>query len=262
MEKKVLFFDYDGTLVSNHSGEIPDSAKHILRKLKEAGHYIFLNTGRTKAILDPIIQELNFDGMILGCGSYVEYHDDIIYKVNISEDLHIDIVRMIDKNEIDAFFEGSRHLYKTNEIYSERLLRLLRRYSNANVSIKSIHTENLDFEKLFVCYRNLERQKNFTAFISEHFDFIDRGRNCAEFVKKGHSKATGIKKILDLLGMEKKDCYVFGDSNNDLSMFEYIHNSVLIGGENPELKKYVKYISDDVDHDGLANAIYELNIIN
>lgn len=261
MEKKLLFFDYDGTLISNHTGMIPESAKNILKELKAKGHYLFLNTGRTKALLDPVIQELNFDGMILGCGSYVEYHKEIIYKVDIPKDLHKDIVKMVDENELDAFLEGSAHLYKTEEIYSDRLLRLLKRYEDANVSVKVLNEGNLDFEKMFVCFRNLDKKANFKNFISTYFDYIDRGRNCAEFVKKGHSKATGIKKVLNLLGMKKEDCFVFGDSNNDLAMFEYIHNSVLLGGENPELEEYVKYTSEDVDHDGLANAILKLNLL-
>ena len=45
--KKVLFFDIDGTLLSHRTLTIPESAKRAVRKAKENGHLIFINTGRT-----------------------------------------------------------------------------------------------------------------------------------------------------------------------------------------------------------------------
>ena len=47
MEKVVLFFDIDGTLLSEVTKEIPDSAAEALRRAKDAGHLLFINTGRT-----------------------------------------------------------------------------------------------------------------------------------------------------------------------------------------------------------------------
>ena len=61
MKKKALFFDYDGTLISDETHTIPKSARKVLNKLKDKGYLLFLNTGRTKAILDPIISELDFE---------------------------------------------------------------------------------------------------------------------------------------------------------------------------------------------------------
>ena len=89
MKKKALFFDYDGTLISDETHTIPKSARKVLNKLKDKGYLLFLNTGRTKAILDPIISELDFDGQILGCGSYIEYHDKVLYDVDVRTNISI-----------------------------------------------------------------------------------------------------------------------------------------------------------------------------
>ena len=45
--RKILFFDIDGTLLSHRTLQIPESAKRAIRKAKENGHLIFINTGRT-----------------------------------------------------------------------------------------------------------------------------------------------------------------------------------------------------------------------
>ena len=51
--KKILFFDIDGTLISETSGEIPESTKTALKKAQENGHITIINTGRTRALIEP-----------------------------------------------------------------------------------------------------------------------------------------------------------------------------------------------------------------
>ena len=53
--KKICFFDIDGTLSDDHLGGveviIPDSCKEALRKAKEEGHLLFVNSGRVKSTI-------------------------------------------------------------------------------------------------------------------------------------------------------------------------------------------------------------------
>ena len=46
MEKKFLFFDIDGTLTDRATGEIVPSAKEVLQRLEENGHFVAIATGR------------------------------------------------------------------------------------------------------------------------------------------------------------------------------------------------------------------------
>ncbi len=52
MEKKVLFFDIDGTLV-DFDGKLSDQTKEALYKVKASGHKIVICTGRTKCQIYP-----------------------------------------------------------------------------------------------------------------------------------------------------------------------------------------------------------------
>ena len=83
--RKILFFDIDGTLLSHRTLQIPESAKRAIRKAKEKGHLVFINTGRTISVVNKEIKELGFDGYICGCGSYIEVDGEVIYSNDIDK---------------------------------------------------------------------------------------------------------------------------------------------------------------------------------
>ena len=56
--RKLLFFDIDGTLLSEKTHTVPQSAKEALKKVKEKGHLIFINTGRPISTIDQEIHNL------------------------------------------------------------------------------------------------------------------------------------------------------------------------------------------------------------
>lgn len=75
--KKALFFDIDGTILSEVTGKIPESASAALQKAHDLGHLLFINTGRTICCLPPMICRLPFSGYLCGCGSYIVYNDEV-----------------------------------------------------------------------------------------------------------------------------------------------------------------------------------------
>ena len=69
------------------------------------------------------------------------------------------------------------------------------------------------------------------------------------------------KNFLDECGISLEDAYVFGDSSNDLSMFRYASNCVLMGHHSPVLEPYASFVTKTVEEDGIAYAMKELGII-
>ena len=87
------------------------------------------------------------------------------------------------------------------------------------------------------------------------FDFIDRGSRVRELVPAGHTKASGMRLVMERMGLKLENCYAFGDGNNDRPMLELAPNSALIGTGNAELRKIVRYVSSGVSDGGLAEAV-------
>ena len=56
-------------------------------------------------------------------------------------------------------------------------------------------------------------------------------------------------------GIEWEDTVVFGDSNNDLSMFEYAATKVAMGNGSPKIRELADYVTTDMFHYGIQNGL-------
>ena len=63
------------------------------------------------------------------------------------------------------------------------------------------------------------------------------------------------------LGIDRENSYAFGDSTNDLSMFEYARHTIAMGEHAKELEPYTEYITRRVEEDGVAYAMKHYGII-
>lgn len=58
-----------------------------------------------------------------------------------------------------------------------------------------------------------------------------------EMIPKGFSKAVGIAAVCRIFDIAHEDTIVFGDSNNDLSMFEFAQTKIAMGNAAPGIKE-------------------------
>ena len=76
-----IFFDIDGTLWDKEN-HIPQSTKDAIRQLRKNGHQTFLCSGRTRIFINSEeLLGMGFDGIVSGCGTFIEYDGkDLLYK--------------------------------------------------------------------------------------------------------------------------------------------------------------------------------------
>ena len=128
------------------------------------------------------------------------------------------------------------------------------------------HRENVDipnkcFNK-FVTWETPESDTtSFVKAVSPWFTYINRGGGFGEFCMHAYSKATGIQFLADRFGLSLDDCYVIGDSMNDLPMLDYVQHSILMGNGTPSLRSHVEYVTTDILDDGIENALVHYNLI-
>ena len=69
---KLIFLDVDGTIVP-FGQKIPtaDSVEAI-KKARNAGNKVFINTGRCRCEVTPELEQIGFDGIICSNSLYIE----------------------------------------------------------------------------------------------------------------------------------------------------------------------------------------------
>ena len=92
-------------------------------------------------------------------------------------------------------------------------------------------------------------------------EVIDRGDNAYEIAQKPFSKATACEFMRKRLGLELDQVYVFGDSGNDLSMFEYAQHTIALGAHSEVLDPYTEFVTKTVEDDGIAYAMKHYRLI-
>ncbi len=83
----------------------------------------------------------------------------------------------------------------------------------------------------------------------------------SDIVLKDSSKAAGVAKIVEKLGLKPENVLVFGDELNDIELFEYAGIAIAMGHSHPELQKRADYITKKVEEDGIFDALEKLGMV-
>lgn len=263
MNRKMIFFDIDGTIATEGKHFISDSTLSAIKKARENGHLAFINTGRTFFNVTEDIRSIGFDGYVCGCGTYIYYNDQVLLSKSIPHDICVEVVDKLRECKIDALFEGTTDMFFDNNAPETSIVTRLKNSFGAKGfdTTKSWDDPELVFDK-FVTWSNEDSDMNtFFSYINKHFDYIDRGTNFGEIVPKGYSKATGIQFLQKHLNIALEDCYAIGDSSNDLPMLEYVPNSIAMGNSTPSLFDLVSFVTKDIAEDGIEHALTHYGII-
>lgn len=99
--------------------------------------------------------------------------------------------------------------------------------------------------------------------LSQYYDVIRHENNdfvgtTIELVPKGCNKAVGIAAVCRIFDIPWENTVVFGDSNNDLSMFEYAATKVAMGNASKKIRELADYVTTDMFHYGIRNGLTKL----
>ena len=259
---KAVFFDIDGTLVSFNTHKVSDSSKEAIRLLKEKGIKVFIATGRIKKHINNI-DDLVFDGYITANGFDCYIGDKSIYRHSIARD---EIYSLIDYLKNKELFPCS--IMMNSGIYINYMTEDVANVSKSiNLPIPVIDNyysfleENIDNVLQINLFVDENKEKELMSKIFKNCEASRWHKAFADVNTKGGGKHIGIDKIIEYYGIKLEETIAFGDGGNDISMIKHAHIGVAMGNANKEVKEIADYITDDVDNDGVYNALKHFNII-
>lgn len=263
MSRKIIFFDIDGTIITEDTHIVPEKTVQAIRKARENGHLAFINTGRTFFNITEEIRSIGFDGYVCGCGTNIYYNDEPLLANSISLKKCTEIVKKLRECKIDGICEGANGVYfdQTKPPVGE-LAKMKERFRLRGYDVtRSWDDLDLIFDKFVIWINEDSDFEKFYSYISKDFDYIDRGNNFGEVVPKGYSKASGIKFLQKYFNIPLENCYAIGDSSNDLPMLQYVPNSIAMGNSTPFLFDLVSFVTKDIKDDGIEHALSYFGII-
>lgn len=259
---KAVFFDIDGTILAREHGilSMTPRVKSAMKKLQEAGHKIFIATGRPYAFIYDELLNFGFDGFVLNNGALVLIGGEVIFRQDLDMDSVKKICEYAASERVEYFLESYPEVYcprdfkvcdeffkKVGADYS----RFVREFDFDKISVSKIEcvTARTDAENLDAVYKKILATPGVTGW-ADPFHF-----KTTEIYSDKVSKATGILRVLEHFGIAVENSCAFGDGHNDIEMIQTVGTGFAMGTGRDELRRVAKFVVPSVFEDGVAVGI-------
>ena len=266
---ELVIFDVDGTLV-NDEGQIGESSKDLIMKLKKLGVIFSFASGRLHSALVPLAEELRI------YSPFISLDGSAIKSVESKQFVYRSFLK--DKQVKKAISYSEQYLVKIALCHSEAIYfteensvipKLMDKFGASYEQVKSY--DDYTNETLEIVFAG--DNKRAVEFIRDKLSFpftlgislsyfrsqTHEGIYYLELRRSGSSKRKGMERLLKHLNVKEQNTAVLGDWYNDLSLFE--SNALKITPQNgiAELKKSADYVLNKTNNeDGVADFLEAL----
>lgn len=288
MDKKIIFFDVDGTIMNGLN--MSDKVWKAIQQLKEKGHILVLSTGRSLPSIHGQLKDLDIENMICSAGGTVVIHHQIVYQCCMEKEHLEEILTYFDNHGLLYNLECNDHNYIIEGTKEKHLLRLTRKREECaseeeyqrflhmkdimeerlvetktplSLNVNKIHWyeyEGLYEHKVPLTYQDIyDKFKNKYNIVPLSMNKRSKG---GEINEKGITKRKGMEVILNHYHIDKDNIYAIGDDYNDQDMLEFASHSIAMGHAPQIIKDICEYVSDDIEHDGFVTAMKYYHLID
>lgn len=265
---RLAVFDIDRTLIPPEVGQMAPETVAAIRELQRKGIRTAIASGRMLHLLPDDLRELGFDYFILSNGAYVaDGSGQVVSRETVERDV------------VDAF---SREMIRQGLAFDVRYVDGMVR---GNPSLDVREAMQAFWAKQGVQFkppRNFrwhvqpgdgqlpisfgacipEEQQAEVAAMFPALDFLPvfEGPMC-DVNPKGISKATGIRRICDCVGITMEQVIAFGDDRNDLEMVAEAGIGVAMGNGIQCVKAAADYITAPCADLGVVKALRHFGLL-
>ena len=249
---KIIFFDIDDTLRNSKTGFIPSTIPTVFKQLRDKGILTGIATGRGIFGVVPEIKALKPDFFVTLNGAYIEdKKGNVIYSNKIAKDKVEEYITWTKEVGIDYGLVGSQ------------AAKLSRRTEMISQAIDPIYPDlevDPDFYQKEDIYQmwTFEEQGDDLVLpesLASTLRMVRWHEHSSDVVPISGSKAAGVAKVVDQLGLKPENVMVFGDGLNDLELFDYAGISVAMGVSHEKIKEKADYITKTLEEDGIFDAL-------
>lgn len=262
MSVKLFVTDLDGTLLPNGRTVSPENIRAVQAAVK-AGITVTIATGRMYQAALPVAEALGVNVPIITYnGALIK---DTAGTVLYSQFLPADIVGEIaDFCQKQGWYVQS---YNHDALYFAEYDRFAKFYEREQqlagelVGWDGLNAQNDAVSKMLSITDSAEETDRRVAILQERFgeriDAVRSNARYAEIISKGVSKASGIRRLAEVLHIPIAETMAIGDGDNDLPMLRAAGHSIAMGNAGGNVKQVCDYETDTCEENGFAQAIYQ-----
>ena len=249
---KIIFFDIDDTLRNSKTGFIPSTIPTVFQQLREKGILTGIATGRGIFGVVPDIKALKPDFFVTLNGAYIEdKKGNVIYSNKIARDKVEEYIAWTKEVGIDYGLVGSHEakLSRRTEMISQAIDPI---YPDLEVDPDFYQKE--DIYQMWT-FEDQGDDLTLPESLASTLRMVRWHEHSSDVVSISGSKAAGVAKVVDQLGLKPEIVMVFGDGLNDFELFDYAGISVAMGISHDKIKEKADYITKTLEEDGIFDAL-------
>ncbi|XP_008466080.2 endoribonuclease YBEY, chloroplastic [Cucumis melo] len=266
-----IFCDMDGTLLNSKSQITPTTVR-ALKEVLSRGVKVVIATGKARPAVISILEKAGLAGKD---GAVSEFSPGVflqgllvygrqgkeIYRRNLDQDVcrGACLYSLEKKVPLIAFGEG-RCLTLFDHPLADALHTV---YHEPKAEVMS-SVENLlaaaEIQKILFLdtAEGVSRilRPYWSEAAGEHASVVQAVPDMLEIVPRGTSKGSGVKMLLDHLGVSAEEVMAIGDGENDIEMLELASLGIALSNGSEKTKAVANLIGPSNDEDGVAEVIY------
>lgn len=255
---KLVFFDIDDTLRIKDTGYVPESLSYVFESLRKKGIRTGIASGRAIFGVVPELMALKPDYFATINGSHVEdKNGNTIYSKPIPKEL---VKRYIEWSNAMGYHYGLMGSHQATLSHrSEAISRTMDIVYENLATDPDFYQENPIYQ--IWAFEPEQGVLQLPEELSQDLRAVRWEKIALDVILTDTSKATGVAKVVEHLGLKPENVLVFGDGPNDLELFDYAGISVAMGVSDPELQKKADFVTKKVEEDGILYALEELGLV-
>lgn len=266
---EIVFVDIDDTL--NPSNEsTSEYTKEVMKRLKEKGIKVVVNTGRsTRYAINKSIEANLSEYVISSNGAEVYDYENkkIIFSKPIPPEQIKKIYEYVEQTKMTLILNSIENRYINTKDYNynsepaeyfEDIDELLDK-----TEINQLIILSSNFDRMLVLPHMFKEKYPELKVVHSSVSLVEEKRVPGkeyyhDIVVENTAKSTGIVELLDYLNIDPEKAIAIGNGYDDICMADVVGTSVAVENANPILKEVTTYITDSAQNDGAAKILEKL----
>ena len=255
---KLIASDVDGTLVDSQK-RVPKGFAAAVRKLRGHGVRFVIASGRQYYNVLKTFDCVRDDIVVMPDNGAMLIEGDEAYYTSrlLAEDVAA-ILRAVETiPTAHPLLEGVRALYMLpgSDFYEHEVARYYERRVVAPDAFEQAASDTICKVAIFDDVSSARHVAPVLARFSDHLNVALGGDNWLDIMNMGVDKGSGLRIILEHLGVKPEECMAFGDYDNDIQMLKICGESYAMANATDAVKAVCRHLAPSNDEEGVMQVL-------